>query len=254
MDLLDEHEAFLRAIYDSPDDDTPRLVYADFLEEYGQEDHAHYIRLRCAGKHNEGPGGSPGVLATINLQFAALRRHYPDGWPAEWAWAPGWRRDLYNPEVAVEDLADYQRLRVTLSSSWQELFGAERMAISGGPIRSAEPFEAFFRLVAFARVTELFLFGQEVESDDPEYPQLKAFRLEPVVTPAGVHALASCSSVKRLTVLNLTNNNLDNDAALSLVNSPYLDNLKQLDLFQGNRFRGRVWQKVIARFGENVVG
>jgi hypothetical protein len=60
--------------------------------------------------------------------------------------------------------------------------------------------------------------------------------------------------VKRLTVLNLTNNNLDNDAALSLVNSPYLDNLKQLDLFQGNRFRGRVWQKVIARFGENVVG
>ena len=40
MDHLAEHEAFLRAIYDTPDDDTPRLIYADFLEERGEPERA----------------------------------------------------------------------------------------------------------------------------------------------------------------------------------------------------------------------
>jgi uncharacterized protein (TIGR02996 family) len=29
------HDAFLRAIEESPGDDTPRLIYADWLEEHG---------------------------------------------------------------------------------------------------------------------------------------------------------------------------------------------------------------------------
>jgi uncharacterized protein (TIGR02996 family) len=47
MDLLSQHEAFLRAIFDAPDDDTPRLVYADFLQENGDEDRAELIRVQC---------------------------------------------------------------------------------------------------------------------------------------------------------------------------------------------------------------
>lgn len=40
-----EADAFLGAIFDNPDDDTPRLVYADWLQEHDQEDYAHFIRL-----------------------------------------------------------------------------------------------------------------------------------------------------------------------------------------------------------------
>jgi uncharacterized protein (TIGR02996 family) len=40
-----EADALLDAIFDSPDDDTPRLVYADWLTEYGFEDYAQFIRL-----------------------------------------------------------------------------------------------------------------------------------------------------------------------------------------------------------------
>src|SRR5579884_893933 len=47
MDHLAEHEAFLRAIFDAPDDDTPRLVYADFLDEHGDPDRAELIRVQC---------------------------------------------------------------------------------------------------------------------------------------------------------------------------------------------------------------
>jgi uncharacterized protein (TIGR02996 family) len=40
-------EAFLQAIIESPDDDTPRLVYADWLEEHGQAERAAFIRVQC---------------------------------------------------------------------------------------------------------------------------------------------------------------------------------------------------------------
>ena len=40
-----EADALLAAIFDSPDDDTARLVYADWLQENGQDDYAQFIRL-----------------------------------------------------------------------------------------------------------------------------------------------------------------------------------------------------------------
>lgn len=39
-------EGLLRAILDDPDDDAPRLVYADWLEEHGDADHANFIRAQ----------------------------------------------------------------------------------------------------------------------------------------------------------------------------------------------------------------
>lgn len=38
---------FLGAILAQPDDDTPRLVYADWLEEHGDADRARFIRAQC---------------------------------------------------------------------------------------------------------------------------------------------------------------------------------------------------------------
>jgi uncharacterized protein (TIGR02996 family) len=46
-----EQQALLRTIFDNPDDDAPRLVYADWLEERGDPDHtvrAHLIRQQIA--------------------------------------------------------------------------------------------------------------------------------------------------------------------------------------------------------------
>lgn len=40
-------QAFIDAIIESPDDDTPRLIYADFLEGRGESDRAEFIRLQC---------------------------------------------------------------------------------------------------------------------------------------------------------------------------------------------------------------
>ncbi len=42
-----DREPFLKAIIDRPEDDLPRLVYADFLEETGDEARAEFIRVQC---------------------------------------------------------------------------------------------------------------------------------------------------------------------------------------------------------------
>jgi uncharacterized protein (TIGR02996 family) len=42
-----QQRALLRAIHDEPDDDAPRLVYADWLEEHGDPDRAQFIRIQC---------------------------------------------------------------------------------------------------------------------------------------------------------------------------------------------------------------
>ena len=47
MDDLDQREAFLLAIFANPDDDLPRLVFADWLEERGETEWANRIRTEC---------------------------------------------------------------------------------------------------------------------------------------------------------------------------------------------------------------
>jgi uncharacterized protein (TIGR02996 family) len=45
---MTERDALLRAVCENPDDDTPRLVYADWLQENGDEARAEFIRLQVA--------------------------------------------------------------------------------------------------------------------------------------------------------------------------------------------------------------
>jgi uncharacterized protein (TIGR02996 family) len=49
-------EAFLQAMIETPDDDTPRLVYADWLDEHGDPDRAEFIRIQCELAARTGPG------------------------------------------------------------------------------------------------------------------------------------------------------------------------------------------------------
>ena len=48
------HDAFLEAIIAAPGDDTPRLVYADWLEEHGEGERAEFIRVQIVLSSPEG--------------------------------------------------------------------------------------------------------------------------------------------------------------------------------------------------------
>jgi uncharacterized protein (TIGR02996 family) len=42
-----DEQAFLDAVIAAPDDDAPRLIYADWLDEHNQSERAEFIRLQC---------------------------------------------------------------------------------------------------------------------------------------------------------------------------------------------------------------
>jgi uncharacterized protein (TIGR02996 family) len=48
---MSDRDALLAAITANPDEDTPRLVYADWLEEHDQAKRAEFIRLQCQLAH-----------------------------------------------------------------------------------------------------------------------------------------------------------------------------------------------------------
>ena len=72
-------EAFLRAILDDPEDDTPRLVYADWLEEHGQPERAEFIRtqITLAGLPPRDPRRPP----LEKRERALLRKHGAQWFP-----------------------------------------------------------------------------------------------------------------------------------------------------------------------------
>jgi uncharacterized protein (TIGR02996 family) len=44
---MTHHNGFLQDIIEHPEDDAPRLIYADWLEEHGDSDRAEFIRVQC---------------------------------------------------------------------------------------------------------------------------------------------------------------------------------------------------------------
>jgi uncharacterized protein (TIGR02996 family) len=45
---MSQDAGFLQDIVAHPEDDTPRLIYADWLEDHGDPDRAAFIRVQCA--------------------------------------------------------------------------------------------------------------------------------------------------------------------------------------------------------------
>src|SRR4051812_35135411 len=51
---MSTREHFVRAVASAPDDDLPRLVFADWLEESGDPEWAAFIRVACAYARHDG--------------------------------------------------------------------------------------------------------------------------------------------------------------------------------------------------------
>jgi uncharacterized protein (TIGR02996 family) len=78
------HEGFRREIVEHPDDDTPRLVYADWLDDQGDADRAEFIRLQIHLARQ--PRNDPRREGWKTRERELLEVH---AW--EWAADVGWR-------------------------------------------------------------------------------------------------------------------------------------------------------------------
>lgn len=68
--------ALMQTIIEQPDDDTPRLIYADWLEEQGQQPRGEFIRVQCEAADLFRRGKNlPRAFGLRERQNALLRKH-----------------------------------------------------------------------------------------------------------------------------------------------------------------------------------
>jgi uncharacterized protein (TIGR02996 family) len=78
--MTGDGEALFRAVCENPADDTPRLVYADWLQENGQPERSEFILVQCEA-WNLLPAYSTQMAA--RGRASALLRTYGDWWYSE---------------------------------------------------------------------------------------------------------------------------------------------------------------------------
>jgi uncharacterized protein (TIGR02996 family) len=81
---VSERDALLAAIAAHPDEDTPRLVFADWLDENGDPERAEFIRVQIARAQNaDGKGALPAAeVAALAARERALLERNRDRWLA----------------------------------------------------------------------------------------------------------------------------------------------------------------------------
>jgi uncharacterized protein (TIGR02996 family) len=203
--------AILDSIKDHPEDDTPRLVLADWLEEYGDEAdviRGQFIRLECMLATM--PANTPG-RDELNREAAAI-----------------W--DLYSPiwlgparaRVIVGALQRGQRGLLHLRADARSLTGKE-----GALLAETEAFAWVDRLelTAGKGSTLALLAGK------PLLHRLNGLGLRNLqLGEAGIRALAEQPKLSCLTWLDLTGNDLGQKGVKLVGEAPLLANVRFLDL------------------------
>lgn len=199
-------EAFLADMVEHPDDDAPRLVYADWLDDRGEADRAEFIRLQI--EQARLPADSP--------RGAALARREGE---LRGSGEAAWRDSL--PRLEGVTWEEFRRGFVeSVFVATVETFLAHAEAIfAAAPVRSVQ-----VGMVADADAARL--------AGSPHLARLRELNLgnNPAVGPVGVRALALSPHLAGLQALLLHYNAMGDAAVAELAASPHLGALEELYL------------------------
>ena len=103
-------EAFLQAILEAPDDDAPRLIYADWLEEQGDPRGA-FIRVQCQlARMAEDDPRRPALEVEETPLRARMRQDLRADKPPAWAKIPTWaRKACWQAESNEQGRCEFER-------------------------------------------------------------------------------------------------------------------------------------------------
>ena len=175
---MTEREALYRTICENPDDDTPRLVYADWLQENGEEARAEFIRVQCnlAKLPRSDPGWAECLVREQQLLDAHRHRVYARGdesWP-EGVFPPGPRTVMERGFPAIADIFHIEGDRAFRE---RQFINAIRSLTELTPVRHVlmrahlglSDLDMWLGHEAFAGMTGLSLLGCDSSSSaDPE--------------------------------------------------------------------------------------
>jgi uncharacterized protein (TIGR02996 family) len=246
--------AFLRAIKESPEDDTPRLIFADWLEEQG-DPRGEFLRLQCALARlgEDDPDEAP--LAKRNPDRAPLlakrERELRQRHQAQWL---GPLRELvtagYRGDYRHSGRFDFRRglvkihvkAKVFLSATFRKCRTTEAYAWVDELRLTNVTTRALADLVASPYLGDIITRGDIIILD------LHG------IGAAGAAALAASPHLARLTSLDLVYNAIGDAGAAALAASPHLANLTSLRLYANDDIRRRsAGAKALRRrFGNRV--
>lgn len=230
-------DAILRAIADHPWDETPRLLYADWLDDAGQPERAEFVRVQVG--LDRFAAGDPARRPLVVRHLHFLKEFVP-GWRAELPRLPGveWG-DFCRGLVEEVQVADERALtehaaaifaepavhvvRLARLVNGRRLAGVPELArvrwlrlISYRHPAREESVRELLRSPHLARLKALELDGNEaadrVAADlaDGRFPELGELWLgQNRITDAGGRALADGPGLDRLHRLDLSNNRID---------------------------------------------
>lgn len=259
---------FLRAVSAAPDDDLPRLVYADWLDEAGDDSgraRAELIRAQCELERDPRPARRKELNARVRRLLEAhaeawLRpfratKHYP---------APRFRRGfpeavrmsasnfLHAGDRLFRELPTLRAARFPDASN--EVGGRGRLAASPhlarlaeldlhdmcncGGCRIGDELRELFASPHAANLTALNVAGNRLGGADvgvlaasPHLDRLRSLDLAAnLVGSSGARALAESPRLAGLRALNLRINNVGPEGGRRLARSPLAARLTHLDL------------------------
>lgn len=244
---MSEREAFLAAIIRRPDDDVPRLIFADYLDERGESARAELIRLQCAAARGEPvPSGRIAELCAQHqaewlaplgrgVYHAEFRRGFPEHVVIS---ARDFLRDgdLIRAQTPLRSVALLNAGRVLARLLTQNhLKGLAALHLTGGMLGDAGV-ERLVECPHLAGLTTLRLGYNEISDDgaaaiaaSPTMANLRVLVLSHnAIGDAGVWELARSPILGRLRALDLSANEISPSALAILQNSPWLDQLVEL--------------------------
>jgi uncharacterized protein (TIGR02996 family) len=225
--------AFLLAILASPDDDAPRLIYADWLDENGDPDRAEFIRLQMRLHRS---GSLDPDYADLKARAEDLGQTHHVEWVNQLPQLAGVHWEIFDrgfisaakfdtPDAFFDSVdkvfssAPVHEVRLhnfywpdaTRLADCQHLARVRVLDLNDGNRISNKGIEALIASPHLRNLTELKLGGNALGS-------------------AGVRAIAESRHARKLKLLKLERNDMFDDGLRFLSESPNLAGLKILDL------------------------
>jgi uncharacterized protein (TIGR02996 family) len=241
---MNDHDALLRAIGEHPEEDTPRLMYADWLEENGQPERADFVRAQVELAR---PGLSPAERYPFVRKNVYYLTNFVRLWRDQLPQLPGVEWGDFNRGLVEEVRTTTERPLVA--------HAAEVFAVPG------------IHVLRLWRLDDGRLLAEV-----PELIRLRALRLIGGAPATTLRDLFASPYLARLTTLDLhgsqasdataadladgrfpdsaelrlSSNAIGNRGARALANSPHLSHLRLLDL-RGNPINDRSTRTALRR-------
>jgi len=250
-------EAFMKAIIADPDDDTHRLVYADWLEDEGGDvDRAALIRAQCAAERL--PRGK--ARSALEKEAKALIKANP-----------AWVEPIRKARLGTKPVFRRGFLHGVTLPAFRFVMEAKALFKAAPTLRSVifpTPLNEIEELVKcryLSRLTEADLSqfcqcgGCPIDTQIldvfacPHVGNLRYLRVSGNrINAAGARAIAASKRLRSLRELDLSENELGEEGAMALLEAGWLGRLTRLNLRE-NAIGARAAAALRARLGAAVL-